>query len=82
MKSLGKQTVFNESYCDGALIKAWTENRVVYESKGDYYINDLGNKKKIAVDADGKYQVRYLSKTIHSPEIEEIFERMGFKFKK
>lgn len=85
MKSLGKQTVKMESYCDGKPLRKWTENRVVYEDKnGNWRINDLGNKKLIAKDANGDFLAIYNSKTINSDGfgLKEVFERLGIKFGK
>ena len=81
MKSLGKQTVSNNSYCDGKHLRSWTENRVVYEkADGTYWINDLSQKKQINKTNAG-FECVYKSKTIHSVEIEQLFEGLGFKFK-
>lgn len=78
MKSLGKKTVRHQSFIDGALRKTWNDNRVVYESSGGYYINDLGSKRKIAVNANGEYEAMHNAKTINcTQDINDIFKKMG-----
>mgnify|MGYP000052233370 CR=1 FL=1 len=81
MKSIGKHNVAIKSFCDGVLNKSSNSYRVVYEGKnGDYYINDLGRKKKIEKSEYG-FKVEFHSKTIVSNDAKAIFESLGLNIK-
>ena len=83
MKSLGKQNVICSSYSDGKHTGTWSEKRVVYEkADGTYWINDLSSKRKVMRTSSGDFDCVYHTKTVHSVDIEELFNKLGFQFKK
>lgn len=66
MKSLGKQRVIVRNFFNGELKREAVENRVVYEKDGEFYINDLNQKRKIERLADGTFLSNQYAKDIDS----------------
>lgn len=80
MKSIGKHSVTIRSFCDGVLNNTIISNRVVYQNKlGNYYINDLGNKKQISMNKQG-FVAEFYAKSIKSYSITDIMSTLQQKF--